>query len=89
MTTNERAKRLITGIEHGLIGAALLAITLIVHTATFKDEVAAEHERQGNRYQDCKCKTEIKGQQLVASLCQAPTILGPWDHECIYKREKQ
>jgi hypothetical protein len=47
MTTNERAKRLITGIEHGLIGAALLAAVLFVHGETFKDEVAAENERKG------------------------------------------
>lgn len=82
MTVNEKAKRIFTAVEHGLIGAGVLAITLFVHTETYKDEVRAEREAR------CRCKPEISGRKLVASICQAPTNLGPWFHECLYQKEK-
>lgn len=83
MTANEKSKRIFTGIEHALMGAGVLAIVLVVHTEAFKDEVRAERESR------CRCKPEIKGRELVASICQAPTNLGPWDHECLYEKERQ
>ena len=88
MTTNEKAQRIFSAIEHGLMGAGLLALVLIVHTETYNIEAAAAKERAAT-YQNCRCKPEIKGRQLVASMCQAPTNLGPWSDECIYQKEKQ
>jgi len=86
MTANEKAKRFFDGVKGGLVGAALVVAILYVHTQAYNEEVAAKQERHetAQSYSDCKCKPEIKGQQLVASFCQAPTNLGPWFEECFY-----
>lgn len=33
----------------------------------------------------CPCKSEIKGRQLYASLCQSSSIKGPVLQECLYR----
>lgn len=33
----------------------------------------------------CVCKSEIKGKQLYASLCQSSSIKGPVEQECLYR----
>lgn len=86
--TSEKTQRIFGIIEHALMGAGALALILIVHTEAYKDEVRMDQEWRSG-YAGCTCKPEIKGRELVASVCQAPTNLGPWDHECLYQKEKQ
>ena len=87
MTDNKRAARIFGWIEHACIAIALLAVVLFVHTQAYNDEVAMEREnaeRQA-RLMHCRCKPEIHGRELIASICQAPSYLGPWFHECLYQ----
>lgn len=65
------------------ISGWLTAIALAVGTLDYK--VKAEQAAESA----CKCKPEIKGRELVASMCQAPTIRGPWEPECLYAKGEQ
>ena len=35
---------------------------------------------------ECKCKSSIAGQKLVASFCSREP--GPWEHECLYQPDQ-
>ena len=60
------------------IAGWLVALVLLVGTFDYRIAKNQEIER-------CACKSEIKQRQLYASMCQAPTIKGPWLQECLYK----
>jgi hypothetical protein len=53
---------------------------LILGVSTYDYHIAKEQE-----IERCTCKSEIKERQLYASMCQAPSIKGPWLQECLYK----
>jgi hypothetical protein len=65
--------------------AVLLLCAVVVPLASCFEEPRQENPPS---FTNCKCKPEIRGRELVASLCHAPTNLGPWFHECIYAKEK-
>jgi hypothetical protein len=68
----------------------LLCAVVVLYASSFEEPRKEQPSRESPpTFTKCKCKPEIEGQQLVASLCQAPTNLGPWLHECVYAKEKQ
>lgn len=87
--TNEKAKRIFTGIEHALMGAGALAIILFVHTESYKDEVRMERERLAWQGRRGKCAEEDQyGRQLVAT-DRGSSDWGPTTLNCYYQGDRQ